>query len=198
MNLGALIGVIQDTRERRTFLAKLAHQKVGFRETPEGAWLWQFSLDELEDQHSAPTGPAVNLSRLMGLPFSRLRVAVPDEMVSWSTGTALGRIAALSMKELRDVHKHERFVKLSRRLGKHVGATSEADVEKSIRLARRAAAQAAAIAKQAAAMDEFIGTAMVLGFLQAEMLMPDVSLLRQPCQERNSRRERLRSRDWPF
>ena len=96
-------------------------------------------------------------------------------MISWSTGTSLGRVAALSMKELQ-VHHDKKMERKRSRKGSKGGNPQSADVDLerdgAARAARAAARAEAAAAKAAARQDEFVGTALVLGFLQAEMLMP--------------------------
>ena len=92
---------------------------------------------------------------------------VPDEMVSWSTGTALGRTAALSMSELREVHSREQMQVKSR----NSRLSFTLDLEDAATPVARAVADAAAV-EAAARKEEFLGTALVLGFLQSEMLMP--------------------------
>ena len=80
MNVGAAIGFVLDSRERRDFLKRVQSFDVGFRVAPaSGAWLWAFSLEPLRGELDAPTGPAVALSALLGIPVIRLRAALPDE-----------------------------------------------------------------------------------------------------------------------
>ena len=79
MNVGAALGFVLDARERRFVLAKLQTAELGFRITPEGAWLWRFSVEPLQSERDAPTGTAVALAELLGVPYSRLRAALPDE-----------------------------------------------------------------------------------------------------------------------
>ena len=80
MNLGALVGFVLDARERRAFVAHLQTDTVGFRTgKDESCWLWRFSLDPLKGDIDTPTGTAVALTALLGIPFARLRTAIPDE-----------------------------------------------------------------------------------------------------------------------
>ena len=83
VNLGALVGFLMDARERRAFVAHLQTETVGFRRTgkDESCWLWRFSLDPLKGDGAidAPKGTAVALTALLGIPFARLRTALPDE-----------------------------------------------------------------------------------------------------------------------
>jgi hypothetical protein len=82
MNIGAVIGFILDSRQRNSFFERLKMPDVGFH--TEGAddavWLWRFSLDPLFAEIGAPTGTAVALTGLLGLPLARLRAALPDEV----------------------------------------------------------------------------------------------------------------------
>ncbi len=73
MNLGAAVGFILDSRERAGVAARLHDHACGFRMTEEGTCLWRFALEPLTAELAAPTGPAVQLSLLFGLPFARLR-----------------------------------------------------------------------------------------------------------------------------
>jgi hypothetical protein len=50
----------------------------------------------MRDIIDAPTGPAVEICELLGIPFARLRFALPDEMLSWDMPVALGRMYGLS------------------------------------------------------------------------------------------------------
>ena len=85
-----------DRRERRQYMERLQQQEMGYRVADGGAWLWSFSVEPLQDIIDAPTGPAVEICELLGIPFARLRYALPDEMLSWGLSTALGRTYALS------------------------------------------------------------------------------------------------------
>ena len=81
MNLGALVGFLLDARERRAFVAHLQTEEMGFRMGKDGScWLWRFSLAPLKGNIDAPTGTAVAITGLLGLPFARLRTAIPDEV----------------------------------------------------------------------------------------------------------------------
>jgi len=188
MHLGIVVGLIQDARERRRLVALLSTASVGWRETPSGAQLWRFSLSEVEESLAPPSGPAVSLSLVMGVPFSRLRIAIPDDHISWSTGAALGRIAALSLAEVHATHDRNK-----RRKG---GASS--DLEASRSAVRRAAE--AEVEATAASTDEFIGTALVLAFLHAEMLMPlrKLAFLQAAARKHFEDVRTPRGRDWSF
>jgi hypothetical protein len=81
VNLGALVGFLMDARERRAFVAHLQTDTVGFRTgKDDSTWLWRFSLEPLKGDIDSPTGTAVALTALLGLPFARLRTAIPEEV----------------------------------------------------------------------------------------------------------------------
>jgi hypothetical protein len=81
VNLGAAVGFLLDARERRAFVAHLQTEEVGFRfGKDDSCWLWRFSLAPLKGDIDSPTGTAVAITALLGLPFARLRTAIPDEV----------------------------------------------------------------------------------------------------------------------
>ena len=111
MNVGAAVGGIMDRRERRLYLERLRQPHMGYRVAKNGAWLWSFSVDPMRDVIDAPKGPAVEICELLGIPFARLRFALPDEMLSWDMPVALGRMHGMSRSglentaaDLKDVH----------------------------------------------------------------------------------------------
>jgi len=154
MNLGAAVGWWQDVHERRSLVQQFMTPEAGFRVTDAGARVWSFSLvprtaaEKTSGLQTAPEGPAVTLSSIMGIPFSRLRVVIPDAAVSWPIGEALGRKAALSAGEIADAFEKEK-------------AGVQVDDSGLTKLATFNARED----------DEFWGTAIVLAFLQAESIM---------------------------
>jgi hypothetical protein len=102
MNLGALIAAIMDLGEKRKTLAALQSPECGFSETHGGAWTWSCEQEALESAVEAPRGSAFALSAVMGVPFVRLRAALPEEFFAGSVGQALGRRAGLSVQGLQD------------------------------------------------------------------------------------------------
>ena len=85
-----------DRRERGLYLEKLRQPHMGYHVAEGGAWLWSFSVEPLRDIIDAPNGPAVEICELLGIPFARLRFALPDEMLSWGMSVALGRTYGMS------------------------------------------------------------------------------------------------------
>ena len=105
MNVGALVALVMDLQERRATLRKLQSPDTGFRELPDGTWVWRCTQAPLLHAVQAPAGSAMTLAGVFGLPFVRLRAALPEALFAGSVGQALGRRAGLSVQgfdEARD------------------------------------------------------------------------------------------------
>jgi hypothetical protein len=230
MNLGALYGWILDHRSHRAFLARLQAPEVGFRVVggkveaersiwrlgagDDGAtWLWRFQLRQLRDDIAPPAGPALALCVLMGLPVARLRACLPDEMLSWGMGEAVGRKHAFSSDGFASTFEAARALKpafcslphlphpwrrhrTQRGMKMQSPLSGDAEVEAAAAVAQAEAAEAAQAAADAEAAaeaaaaeaaeseeartrEEFIGTALVIAFLQAASLMPVVEIAKR-------------------
>jgi hypothetical protein len=184
MNIGGFVAFLMDARERRAYLAQLQTPALGFREE-KGAWLWRLHLEPLKEAIDTPTGPAVELSAMLGMPLSRLRTCFADDLLNWDLGTSLGRQHVLSTKRMEAAL--EAHMKLLPPLfgGDSSGikptddADADADAEDAAAPAAPAAAadaEAAALSASAAMMEDFLGTALVLAFLQCAALMPVAQL----------------------
>jgi hypothetical protein len=212
MNIGASAGFGLDVRERAAVVARLHTPPCGFRQTEGGAWLWRFGLRALPRgcELAPPEGPAVELAALFGMPFARLRAALPDELFSTHFGAALGRRAGLSaagMAAAAPVAARLRAAAAratrkaapdapalqaqpdTRRVSRRSLGPDDAD--DTPRVAGQHADEVAAsspppaaadapptdeTADEGAEMEEFIGTALVLAFLQVAQLMPVAQL----------------------
>jgi hypothetical protein len=76
---------------------------MGFRVMPDGgAWTWTAEQPPLQRAVQAPHGSAFQLAGAFGLPFVRLRAALPEELLAGSVGHALGRRAGLSVQGLAE------------------------------------------------------------------------------------------------
>jgi len=93
---GAVIGAVLDRNERKSLLYRLQQPECGFRVGPGGSWLWRLEQDPLDGELAKPHGTAVRLAAVFGMPFMRLRLALPEEMLPGAIGEALGRRAGLS------------------------------------------------------------------------------------------------------
>ena len=101
-NVGAIIAFVMDVRERKNTLQLLQQRAMGFTEHEDGAWTWTCVQKEMRRPVEAPSGSAMNLASVFGLPFVRLRAALPEEMFAGSVGRALGRRAGLSVTGLAE------------------------------------------------------------------------------------------------
>ena len=190
MNIGAAIGAGQDARDRRKIVLKLRQPEAGYRETAAGAWLWRFRLEPLKEDIDSPTGSAVRLAAIMGIPFVRLRAALPDEILTASMGDALGRRRGLSVTGLLEclplqeelLSSIKRPLQLPAFLSRRFSRVSSA--RKSMTSLENAAAADVRLALEReeedrqARLEELVGTALVLAFLQVATLVPVVQLAR--------------------
>ena len=91
LHIGAGVAYVMDRREKESVAERLLNPACGYRVADDGAWLWRFGLDPLPGEIAAPHGPAVMLSEVLGIPFARLRAALPDELLNTDFAAALGR-----------------------------------------------------------------------------------------------------------
>jgi len=187
MNLGAALGFWLDRGERAGVNEKLCDERCGFRVADDGAWLWRFGLDELEHELSAPTGPAVELAAVFGMPFARLRAALPDEFFTAELTAALGRkhgFSASGMKASTRWHrdllnKHKRKTRLSTLAPKSVVVPEGVDEDEPAETPKAAEETGEPSHEDLLRLEEFIGTALVLAFLQVTQLMPVVQIAKR-------------------
>jgi len=106
MNVGAVIGVWMDMGQRKSALAAFQRPELGFTEHPDGElWTWRCTQEPMDCAVGAPAGTAVQLANALGVPFARLRAAVPEALVAGSVGHALGRRVGLSVTGLEAAHE---------------------------------------------------------------------------------------------
>jgi hypothetical protein len=181
MVVGGSVGFALDMRERARVINTLRTPAMGFCEVDE-AWLWRFTAAPLRGKIDTPRGPAVALCELMGVPLARLRLALPDDALSWSVNTALGRAHGLSAAGFMSTAKVEtsetpvlcwgarpaprRSTKMQFKLDDDGSGSDSGDPE-------------AGLPAERDLLDTFWGTALVLGFLQAASLLPKTELARR-------------------
>jgi hypothetical protein len=102
MNAGAAVAFFQDAAQRRATLAALQRPEAGFREMPGGVWLWSCEQAPLDAAVAAPRGSALELAAQRGLPYVRLRAALPEQLMPGAVGQALGRRNGLSLARLTE------------------------------------------------------------------------------------------------
>ena len=182
MNIGSALTFGIDVRERRRIGERLRTPECGFRVTDDGVYLWRFALEPLPDELAPPRGPAVEMSQVMGVPWSRMRAALPDDLLTTDYSAALGRRHGFSLTGMTASKDTQRAM-LMRRRGKLVAAPPS---DKLTAIVSDKVDEVAATADNstiphdsfekcttdAAALEEFVGTALVLAFYQAGSLMP--------------------------
>ena len=80
-----------DHRRNAAAFGRLRTQRYGFRTGPTGAWLWDVTQTELEAEVDWLKGPIVDLMAMVGMPLTRFRSAVPEELFAGAMAEALGR-----------------------------------------------------------------------------------------------------------
>ena len=171
VNIGAAFGGVMDRRERQSYLQRLRQPHMGYRVAQGGAWLWSFSVDPMHDIIDAPTGPAVEICEMLGIPFARLRFALPDEMLSWDMPVALGRMYGLSRSGWEVM-----AADLKEKLPSLFGSFRRTRRVRMSQLDPAVAEEMERTRQAMITMEEFVGTAVVLAFLQVAALMPVAEL----------------------
>ena len=171
MNVGALVGGFQDQRDRTIYLRRLQEPRTGCRIAEDGAWLWSFTLKSFEEDLTTPSGPAVEICKLLGIPFARLRYALPDEMLSWDMSAALGRKFGMSKSGWESAS-----ASLKEKLPSFFGSMRRSRSIVLLQLNPAVVLAAEHARKAMETMEEFLGTAIVLAFLQVAALMPVAEL----------------------
>ena len=192
MNIGAMIGYIVDTRERKRLCQQLRRPEADFLEV-EGVWTWRFRQLPLDSPVEAPRGSAPTLAFLMGMPLIRLRMALPDEMLSDAAiGAVLGRADGLSLDFMNTDGHHLKRMLTSSRSRKGLPAAGAVAVGQAAPLGAGkskaripamvldyagAARRGAYVSQPPAARAEFkqermAGTALVLAFMSVNNVLP--------------------------
>jgi hypothetical protein len=155
------------------------------------ARIWRFHLEPPQDDVDSLSGSGVLLAARMGLPFARLRAAIPDELMSTTLANALGRKRGLSIAALDE--DLDLQVHLTRRLSSVLSGRSSHELparSSSSPRARNSSVRADDTTNKAARPSEensaqliereqletLVGTALVLAFLQVAQLISVVEL----------------------
>lgn len=100
MHLGAFIAAARDRQDSASvFAALLDPTQCGFEEQTVGGepvWTWMLTQDAVDDDIFRVTGPIVNFCGVVGLPFSRLRSSIPEDLLPGRTAAMVGRKGGLS------------------------------------------------------------------------------------------------------
>ena len=116
LHIGGAVAWVMDSRERALVAEQLRDPACGFRIASDGTCLWRFGLEPLPNEIAAPSGPAVMLAEVLGLPFARLRAALPDELCNTDFATVLGRQHGFSAAGMKAAHEqHDELLRASGR-----------------------------------------------------------------------------------
>lgn len=109
MHIWALLAAPADARGLQKILVGMKSPAAGFETGRNGEWLWSLSQRPIEGILGVAEGPAVVLSKHMGMPWVRLRMAIPECMlpghIAWSFGrgdSGLSEEALQASKSERD------------------------------------------------------------------------------------------------
>jgi hypothetical protein len=194
LHAGAAFGLVLDRRQRARVMTRLCTPECGFVALDGSfgggndniCWLWRFALDPLPDDLHAPTGTAVALSAVFGIPVARLRAALPDECfgvagVGTGLGAALGRRHGFSRAGMDGARvQHTKLLSAKSRGALQPWGTFSGDASASRAARLRKAASVLAVdddgfttpapVLDTTSVEHFTGTALVLAFLQVTQL----------------------------
>ena len=180
MHLLAAAGAMQDARLDATFLRKLCHERAGFRAAPGGAWTWLLQHSDVVAGHGASEGSAVRLTELVGIPFVRLRCAVPEELLPGSTAAALGAADGLS----RRMSTNGASVSAARFSALHhdrveLRRLSQAGIATTARTTQKLDPEGGQPPAEADPRQLMVGTALALAAISARRVMGECALAEQ-------------------
>jgi hypothetical protein len=91
----AAVHFIIDRRVTKAALTAVQTRRLGFSRKPGGVWTWMLSSrTQTQTGKDTDPGPLAALAALAGVPPARLRLAIPEELLSGSLAAVLGRRAA--------------------------------------------------------------------------------------------------------
>jgi hypothetical protein len=98
---GAALGLRQERAGRIALLARLRAPELGFIEGA-AAWTWALEVTPATEEVGPLRGSAVLLAAAIGVPFARLRCAIPEELLAGAPAQLTGRRRGLSVAALRE------------------------------------------------------------------------------------------------
>lgn len=88
LSLGAALSFAISLPPTHTSPVRRQSADLGFKEeSPGGAWTWHFEQPLLRDPIGHLDGPAVRFAAALGIPYIRLALAVPSELIPGNPGT---------------------------------------------------------------------------------------------------------------
>ena len=161
-----------EARASSALVRKLHSPECGHAKLGEGGTVdvWHFAQEPLEGDVDAVRGSYVEFAAVAGLPYGRLRCAVPEELLSGGTDAALrhvvGRRAGLDPRASQVVQ-----AELSLRMNPKARASmTKSDSRKTM------LQEEAALGAEALTHEHFMSTAMALALLEEKCLLPFTEL----------------------
>lgn len=109
MHVWALLAAPADARALVKIFNAMKRGAAGFELGPNGEWFWTLKQKPIEGALGQAEGPAIVLAKQMGMPYVRLRMAIPESMlpghIAWAVGRGPGGLsldALTAAKEERD------------------------------------------------------------------------------------------------
>ncbi len=179
MHVGAAVGVVQDRVEKKAHLARLKADAVGFAEQPCGAWTWQFEQRPLSLDLGPVPGNMLELARVVGIPFARLRCAIPEELCSGVTAQCVGRKDGLSAKGIEE-HAAARLVLLKLMMGETVEEEEQTSARIPVILdAEETGKPILAEVVEPQPVQHVAATALMFSVMSMRCLLPEYELAQQ-------------------
>lgn len=112
MHVWALLAAPADARGLQKILNGMRRAAAGFEPGPNGEWFWSLRQRPIEGAIGVAEGPAVVLAKQMGMPYVRLRMAIPECMLPGHIAWSIGRGDAGLAIEALNASRAERDAKL--------------------------------------------------------------------------------------
>lgn len=96
MVVAACVAFALDERERRRAIDRMKSADCGFSLPGGDVWLWRWPQETFAGEVGRLRGAAVRAAQVVGLPWVRLRCAVPEEFLSGTVAEAVGRKRGLA------------------------------------------------------------------------------------------------------
>jgi hypothetical protein len=178
MHVGAAVGVVQDRVEKASQLARMQAKSLGFEEHPCGAWTWHVQQLPLHEELGCVPGNFLELARVIGVPFSRLRTSIPESLIAGVTSQCVGRRDGLSAKSI-EAHAAQRQLALRMMMGETVSEEQRLQAKiPAVMDAQEAGRRSSATAAQDVTppLQRVAATALVFAVLSMRCLVPEAEL----------------------
>ena len=101
MHIGAAVAGALEARERAAMRAELMQASAGLLKPVRGVHVWSLLQAPLKEEVGRVSGTAPNFALLAGLPFSRIRAAIPEALLEGSADQSIGHRSGLGAARFR-------------------------------------------------------------------------------------------------